>query len=88
MTRKESIKKPHRLGLDADSATWHHSEQVTAQLRDLYRLSYPRGLWGWTHGQAGPLLRRREMGNSNRSCSIGVYINNYPLSPQEEGEDL
>lgn len=88
MTRKESIKKPQRLGLDIDSPTWHHSEQVIAQLWDLKRLSYPGSLWGWMRGHAAPFLRRREMANSNSSCSIGVYINNYPLSLQEKGEDL
>lgn len=30
------------------------------------------------------MLRRRETGNSNSSCSIGVCINNYPLRPQEK----
>lgn len=83
----EYKKKPHRLGLDTDSTTWHHSEQVTAQSGDLKRLPYPGSLWRWTHGHAGSFLRGREMGKSNSSYPFGVYINNCPLSPQEEGEE-
>lgn len=79
MTRKENLKKPQRLGLDTDSPTWHHSQQVTAQLLD------PGSPWGWTHGHAGPFLRRREMGNSDSSCSTGVYINNHPQPPRKRG---